>query len=46
MDNGMTAFNGAALNYDANGNLTSDGTKVTENPLRAIRSRKSFTNQT
>ena len=25
-DNAMTAFNGAALTYDANGNLTSDGT--------------------
>ena len=25
-DNGMTGFNGATLSYDANGNLTSDGT--------------------
>jgi len=27
-DNAMTAFNGATLSYDANGNLTSDGTNA------------------
>lgn len=27
-DNGMTAFGGASLSYDANGNLTSDGTNT------------------
>ena len=27
-DNGMTAFNGQTLNYDANGNLLSDGTNT------------------
>ncbi len=27
-DNGMTGFNSAALSYDANGNLTSDGTNT------------------
>ncbi len=27
-DNGMTAFNGTAMSYDANGNLTSDGTNT------------------
>ncbi|MGA9722039.1 MAG: RHS repeat-associated core domain-containing protein [Candidatus Binatus sp.] len=27
-DNGMSAFNGATLSYDANGNLTSDGTNT------------------
>ncbi|MGA9724026.1 MAG: RHS repeat-associated core domain-containing protein, partial [Candidatus Binatus sp.] len=27
-DNGMTAFGGAPLSYDANGNLTSDGTNT------------------
>lgn len=27
-DNGMTAFNGATLSYDANGNLRSDGTNT------------------
>jgi hypothetical protein len=27
-DNAMTAFNGQALGYDANGNLTSDGTNA------------------
>ncbi len=38
--NEMTGFNGATLNYDANGNLTSDGTKTytwdARNHLRAI----------
>ncbi len=27
-DNGMSAFNGATLSYDANGNLTSEGTNT------------------
>lgn len=27
-DNEMTAFNGTALGYDANGNLTNDGTNT------------------
>ncbi|MFZ0660288.1 MAG: hypothetical protein WAM05_16335, partial [Candidatus Binataceae bacterium] len=27
-DNGMTAFNGTTLSYDANGNLTGDGTNT------------------
>ncbi len=27
-DNGMTAFNGTAMTYDANGNLTNDGTNT------------------
>jgi hypothetical protein len=27
-DNAMTGFNGATLSYDANGNLTSDGTNT------------------
>jgi RHS repeat-associated protein len=39
-DNGMTGFNGTTLSYDANGNLTSDGTNTytwnARNQLSAI----------